>query len=373
MGSASKNYEIKMHKIKEHAIPMFFKKTIRKGIEMVDQNISWASKNMDDAHFFDVQDIRDEISLREEYDSYNKTVEDFNFNHFSSIEYIPKDEDEVRKESTKENDEKQQTITIGEIKKKYPLGMPLLKECAENLQLEHIVDERSSLNVQDMERLITECKRVNVLKANENNPLYKKDTKVKVKLEHTNMKSIEFLVRNGYLIFIDTCSLMNDNMFDIIKYEFIPLLEQYNAQLYITNSVTHEINVNLKSKDISTYEKAESARNILMMLGKKGLYVEPITSDTNKYFADADLISIFCEQRLKHRLCLITNDNKISNEGGLAGSITKLRKDPNIKGIKDIKVFSVSHDEGSRELIEFDATKDANYTLHPFAPKRVKL
>ena len=407
----------------------FFRKSVNKGVTMIDQNIKWTSKNIAVSQFF----TRDNTSsYQEEYEAYQNTMEDFGFEQFSEIKNIPlverDKEDESKEMEIKDTDINESIstptmITVKEMKNKHPLNLDLVIESAKNLNIEGIVDENSLIEIDNVQKIVLECNKINAEKANANNPMHNshiknspRTTMGELMREHnvslnelrqiTNALGIpnilnknsyasdynierivtalnkkntansyfETLLQQDYKVFIDSCSLMNDNMPEMLEHTIIPLLEQYNSVVYITDSVIHEINTKLKShSDMETYNKAKSARNILERLNEKDLYQVPETGSVNKYFADAELISIFTDLRLKYKMCLITNDNKHSNKGGLAGSIMKLNEDPNIHSINDIKVFSVNSKKGISELIEYDSKRDSNFTLHENAPLRVKL
>jgi len=405
----------------------FFRKSVKKGTIMIDQNIKWTSKNIAVPRFF----IGDNTSsCQEEYEAYQRRVEDFGFEQFSEIKNIHSvgNNKEVK---TKDIDKSESIstpamITIKEMKTKHPLNLDLVIESAKNLNIEGVIDENSFIEISDVQKIVLECNKINAKKANANNPMLnshiKKPTlpprktmgelmteydvslselrqiantlgipnilnknsyaseynieRIVTVLNKKDTKNSDFeaLIEQDYKVFIDSCSLMNDNMPEILDHTIIPFLEKHNRVVYITDSVIHEINMKLKShSDMEAYNKAKSARNILERLNEKGLYQVPETGSVNKYFADAELISLFTDLRLKYKMCLITNDNKHSNKGGLAGSIMKLNEDPNIHSINDIKVFSVNSKKGTSELIEFDSKRDSNFTLHDNAPIRVKL
>ncbi len=193
----------------------------------------------------------------------------------------------------------------------------------------------------------------------------------------SNSFSIVDYIKEKYLIFVDTSSLMQYNMLNALNNEVIPYLKKYDQKLYVVDSVEHEINKLLKTKgneNPSSYKQAKSARFILNVLSKDDLYVIPETNASNRKFADEELISCFTNYRTKYNLCLITNDNSQRKDGNLAGSILRLKHEQPIRGIKDIKVFSVSRDDGDFRFIEFkDETIYNSFYITNKPPKRVSL
>ncbi len=359
---------------------------------MVDQNIKWVSNNMAVSQFLDTYDSlgkTDHSSYKEEYDEYQKTKEEFTFEQFSKIKDISVSRKDVEKDNIGKHDALESSVilerelkeditaiemmTIKEIKQTYPLSIELIKQCAEKLNIADIVDENSSTTLDNAQKIILECNKMNALKANANNPMYIKKVDSPKVIEEKETTIFESLIQEGYIVVIDTCSLMHNNMLEIINHTIIPTLEKYKSVVYITDPIKREIEKKLKSKDIHTYHKAESARSILVRLGEKRLYGMIKNKYASKDFADAQIITLFTDQRMQHRMCLITNDNKHSNRGGLAGSVVRLSEDPNIKGILPIKVLSVSSYEGNPKLIQYTANIDSNFTLHENAPLSVEL
>lgn len=265
-------------------------------------------------------------------------------------------------------------VRVKDILKYYPLKLENIVQIAKRLSIENIMNEHSYMNEEEVKRVVETFYKDNNKKANNNNPNFK-DTKSHYKSVKED-STLEEYIKKGYLIFIDTSSLMNYNMLKILNKEVIPFLKKYKKQVYIVDSVIYEIKNHLaKSKkyDKYTVKQAESAQYILNILAKNNLYVIPETHALTKDFADGELISAFTNYRIKYDLCLITNDNKHKEQGKLAGSIVKLKDDPNIRNIKDIKVFYISKDKENSKFVEFSFDRDSNFSLHSNSPERVVL
>ena len=80
-------------------------------------------------------------------------------------------------------------------------------------------------------------------------------------------------VLKNYELFIDTCSLMNNN-YDFFYQTLIPTLEFENKKIYILDSVLYELNKNLLYDDKKV--KAEYGLKIIEELSNKNL-IENIT------------------------------------------------------------------------------------------------
>lgn len=258
-------------------------------------------------------------------------------------------------------------VRVRDITNKYPIKEDEIIRIAKQLNIENILNKHSYMSLKESEEIIRYFQEKNNQKANINNPNFKK-TK-----SNSDKTTLEEYIKNGYLLFIDTSSLMNYNMLEILNNAVIPFLKNYDKKIYIVDSVIYEIQNHLTKRDGSVYKQAKSAQYILDILAKSDLYVIPNIKGTNKKFADEELISCFTLYRTKYNLCLITNDNKYKEGGKLAGSIKKLSQDPNIRKIRDIKVFYINNNKNNPQLAEFSFDRDSNFALHRNAPKRVEL
>ncbi len=251
--------------------------------------------------------------------------------------------------------------TVQDVVKEYNIPLKDIFEIAKKLNFPKFYNEDSHVYDDQLKK---------ILEYHSNKYQYKVIENKKKKV----MTEFELMLKNGYLIFIDTSSLMNYNMFKVLKNEIIPFLKIYNAKIHILDSVINEINKHIKTtKDEATLKQAKAAQYVLKNLAADNLYVTPESISVNKYFADAHIISHFTDLRTKYNLCLITNDNSIKSDGRLAGSILYLKDDPNIENIKDIKVYYINKDGDNPKLIKFDKNRDSNFILHAKPPERVLL
>ncbi|MGL6104527.1 hypothetical protein, partial [Romboutsia sp.] len=106
---------------------------------------------------------------------------------------------------------------------------------------------------------------------------------------------LEMLVKN-YKIFIDTCSLVEENSHEFFKKLEIKLLK-YNKQVYIPLSVVKEIEKIIKEKNKKSMVKG---KHILYKYQQKNLLC--ILDDKGQNFADNVFSTVFTIHRLKYNL-----------------------------------------------------------------------
>lgn len=250
-------------------------------------------------------------------------------------------------------------VTMADLMAKYDVNIHTIKEIAYMLNIPEIGNEKSYTSDVNIKRIVVE--------------LLKKKKDIKSDINSCE-SYFERLCMDDFKIFIDTSFLMNVNILDLLEITVVPYLEKYQGVVYITDSVLYEISNKLKyPEDKDTYEKALLAQEALKRLSEKEFYQIPESGSVNKTFADAELISIFSDLRLKYNLCLLSNDYKRQKRGGLCGSIMRLSEDPNIDGIKEIEVYTLSQTKNHPELIKFHLNRDVNFNLHGKSPLRIKL
>ena len=310
----------------------------------------------------------------------------FEFNEVKDIEEVNKLKkyDEVRFYQNKDvsiwKDEALsicKIIRIKDINKGYTTE-EIIKE-ARRCGIKNIRNEHSFMTISELEKVLNGIVRQKSEQYTSNTrTLYSGKKENNIYKETDNM-SIGTLIEKGYLVFIDTSSLMLYNALNTLNKEVIPFLKKFKKQIYVVDSVLHEVDTIFKKPTNNEYEKlkthkqAESAKYILNILAKDNLCVTPETNSYNKKFADEELISCFTNYRTKYNLCLITNDNSQKKDGNLAGSIISLKNERTINGIKDIKVFSISRAYNDFKLIEFKQKCNSEISTKGSSLKRVVL
>lgn len=256
--------------------------------------------------------------------------------------------------------------TVQDMLDNYPINLENIIKVAKELHIPKIWNERSYISDDNMKKIMNRFNEINSMRANKNNPNYKAR-------EKSDGSAFEKLIREDYKIFLDTSSLMNYNALKVLTKEVIPYLKKYKKELYIVDSVLKEIRKNEKSSNPQKVKQAKSARYVLTALAKDDLYAIPETNSVEKNLADQELLTCFTNYRVKYNLCLITNDNSHKKDGKLAKGILNLKKDPNVRNIKDIVVYYISHNKTNPRLVKYEDNRDSNFSLHDYAPKRVRL
>lgn len=170
-------------------------------------------------------------------------------------------------------------------------------------------------------------------------------------MENDNYQSILEEYVEKYKIFIDTCSLVNDNI-NKFWVDIIPLLLRYNNKIIIPNKVKMELEKHAKKRDISLSKRANQALSSIKKLMDNNLI--DIRGEKTDNFADNVFLTVFTKYRLKYELLLITQDknlmkdidklNSFKSNKGKKISIKKLGKDGKLVDFSDKKkkeVFKV--------------------------------
>lgn len=125
-------------------------------------------------------------------------------------------------------------------------------------------------------------------------------------------KIIEQYVKDGYKIFIDTCSLLEDSV-NIFWQSIIPYLHQYSSKIIIPLRCIEELQKH--QKDISNPNLANDALNSLKVIKQllAAEYVE-IRGESTDNFADNVFIVVFTKFRMTEKLLLITQDRDLSED-----------------------------------------------------------
>ena len=196
------------------------------------------------------------------------------------------------------------------------------------------------------------------------------------------MENIDFkkVISNGYKVFVDISSLLQDNSEYVFFKIIAPLLCLNCKKIIVPKSVYNEIYKHSRSKKI---RNINSGIKILNAFAEKQLYV--VERKFDKPFADNAIISLFSSLRIKYNLCLITNDNSYRKSGNLSQDILDLKYARSVDGIKDIVVFYVSskdkdivqYKKSSRSSAYYNKTQHNKFNyrqkLAPFSlPNKVK-
>ena len=134
---------------------------------------------------------------------------------------------------------------------------------------------------------------------------------VNINAEQQSMEYLKKLVKE-YLVFIDTCSWMNDEICAFVDHLIVALRDS-GRKIYLTLGVRNELQKFIDDKnDEERRKKAlRAAKEINRLSDAKMLaYI----GDPHDSFTDNILLSVFNKYRLKNKLALITQDRALGND-----------------------------------------------------------
>ena len=160
-----------------------------------------------------------------------------------------------------------------------------------------------------------------------------------------------------YSIFIDTSSLMRSQAQDFLMQKISPYLKIENKKLVLMKEVTDELfKIKEDKKKQQPPEKRLEAKKgyetCLKLINEECANHMGKSSSVN--YADNFFLVKFTEERYKRKLCLITQDKKLSND------ILDLNESSSSGKAKGIKVFSLHKAEGLKEYFLSEPKKSAS-------------
>lgn len=130
--------------------------------------------------------------------------------------------------------------------------------------------------------------------------------------EARSQEIMESFVRDGYKIFVDTCSLLH---FSAEKFflNIIPILDSYNAKIIVPLRCCDELKKH--SQNNLDVQLANNASNVLKKLKQliDAGYAELRGEDSDN-FADNVFLTVFTKFRMKYNMLLITQDNDLAHD-----------------------------------------------------------
>ena len=140
-----------------------------------------------------------------------------------------------------------------------------------------------------------------------------------------------------YLIFIDTCSLMNENA-DQFWGNIIPLLLRENKQIIVPLQVCREVEKHAKAPEHVDPRRSQLARKALSTIDRlqKANLITIYGDDNDRLFADNVFQTVFTRFRLRYDLLLITQDHN------LAADIMNIRSSKAVNGVRSIRVERIT-------------------------------
>ena len=140
-----------------------------------------------------------------------------------------------------------------------------------------------------------------------------------------------------YLIFIDTCSLMNENA-DQFWGNIIPLLLRENKQIIVPLQVCREVEKHAKAPEHVDPRRSQLACKALSTIDRlqKANLITIYGDDNDRLFADNVFQTVFTRFRLRYDLLLITQDHN------LAADIMNIRSSKAVNGVRSIRVERIT-------------------------------
>lgn len=140
-----------------------------------------------------------------------------------------------------------------------------------------------------------------------------------------------------YLIFIDTCSLMNENA-DQFWGNIIPLLLRENKQIIVPLQVCREVEKHAKAPAHVDPRRSQLARKALGTIDRlqKANLITIYGDENDMLFADNVFQTVFTRFRLRYDLLLITQDHN------LAADIMNIRSSKAVNGVRSIRVERIT-------------------------------
>jgi hypothetical protein len=144
-----------------------------------------------------------------------------------------------------------------------------------------------------------------------------------VKLERAKQQ-MEDYVKDGYKIFMDTCSLLTDAA-DTFWQNIIPFLQTYGTKVIIPMRCGQELEKH--AGNAANPELAQKAKHTLKIVNQliSAGYVE-IRGEASDNFADNVFLTVFTKFRIHENLLLITQDR------GLTRDVLKLNDVRSVRG-----------------------------------------
>ena len=156
------------------------------------------------------------------------------------------------------------------------------------------------------------------------------------------------LLAKDFSIFIDTSSLMRPQAQDFLIQTIAPYLKLENKKIVLMKEVTDELDKiqHDENKQQPPEKRLEAQKGYETC---KKLFDEDCANHMGKpntiNYADNYFIAKFTEERYKRKLCLITQDRKLSQD------ILSLNESSSSGKAKGIKVYSLNKAEGLKEVL----------------------
>jgi predicted RNA-binding protein with RPS1 domain len=184
------------------------------------------------------------------------------------------------------------------------------------------------------------------------NNIVKKDAIVSTAAQTQSIDTRLLSVLKDYLIFVDTCSLMEGSSKEVFSNDFCEQLVKNNRKIKILDRVLVELNNHINSNHVRKNQLAVKGIQIIEKFKKFDCVdIIEVGQDPNKDPIPDELFqSIFVYHRSRNKICLITQDVNLSHDVLALNSSRSTGERYGKKTIKGIKVFRI---DGQNKLKEF--------------------
>lgn len=122
---------------------------------------------------------------------------------------------------------------------------------------------------------------------------------------------LERYIKNGFSIWIDTCSILHEQ-FETCMSNIAGFLTENNYKIKITQTVLNELTKHKYSSDEILKSNATKALELITQSNMKNIF--EVYGDSSYSFADNDFLAIFTRLRLDENILFITQDVALASD-----------------------------------------------------------
>ncbi|MBQ9205132.1 MAG: hypothetical protein IJ158_00270 [Treponema sp.] len=133
---------------------------------------------------------------------------------------------------------------------------------------------------------------------------------------------LERYTKNGFSIWIDTCSILHDQ-FQTCMNNIAGFLSENNYKIKITQTVLNELTKHTSSSDEELKANAIKALELITQSNLKNIF--EVYGDSSHSFADNDFLVLFTRLRLNENILFITQDVALASDVWALGDSRSVR------------------------------------------------
>ena len=133
---------------------------------------------------------------------------------------------------------------------------------------------------------------------------------------------LERYTKNGFSIWIDTCSILHDQ-FQTCMNNIAGFLSENNYKIKITQTVLNELTKHTSSSDKELKANAIKALELITQSNLKNIF--EVYGDSSHSFADNDFLVLFTRLRLNENILFITQDVALASDVWALGDSRSVR------------------------------------------------